>query len=131
MLAIGFSGRAQDYVIASGLAIHLDGKDHCNSTTTGLGIEHEGYAVGFFRNSNCRWSTYAAKFWTPFHLQVSDWRLKLGALAGVVTGYPTSPMPAGGFVASLEFGHQKINVVYIPPVGSTGNVIWLQSGFRW
>lgn len=116
------------WAVVSGIAIHLDGRDHCNSTTSGLGIEKNGYAVGFYRNSNCKWSTYAAKAWLPLRAA----GLKLGAIGGAVTGYKTSVLPAAGFAAAFEKRDWGFNVILIPPISdSSTGVVWLQTKFRW
>lgn len=133
LIGVGLSGRAEDYVIVSGLAKHLDGKQHCNSTTTGLGYEHsqsENWRsqIGFYRNSNCRWSAYAAEAWMPLHLG----NLSLGLLGGVVSGYASSILPAGGIVTAYRFKNWKLNLITIPPVGnSSDGVLWLQAGIAW
>ncbi len=135
LVGVGMSGRAEDYVIVSGLAKHLDGKQHCNSTTTGLGYEHsqsENWRsqIGFYRNSNCRWSAYAAEAWMPVYLQSIN--VRLGVLGGVVTGYGSAVLPAGGLVTSFEFKKWKLNLITIPPVGnSSDGVLWLQAGIAW
>ncbi len=133
LAGVGLSGRAADYVIVSGLAKHLDGKQHCNSTTTGLGYEHSqsenwSYQVGFYRNSNCRWSSYAAEAWMPLHFG----SVAMGVLGGVVSGYGSSILPAGGFVTSYTFKTWKLNLITIPPIGnSSDGVLWLQMGVLW
>lgn len=128
LLAVGYNGWSKDYVIGSGLAIHLDGAHHCNSTTTGLGYEHSQsenwrYQVGFYRNSNCRWSSYIAEAWLP--IKLGSWRG--GLIAGLVSGYSAPILPAGGLVASCEPGKYGFNVIFIPPAGESGSgVLWFQ-----
>jgi hypothetical protein len=104
-------GKADTWIVVSGLAKHLDGGEHCNSITTGLGYERTqigndrtqiGYSFGFYRNSNCAWSFYAARSWLPLSLQVSDWRLRAGGIAGGVTGYTSAVLPVAGLAASVE-----------------------------
>ncbi|HZR02816.1 MAG TPA: hypothetical protein VFA81_06575 [Burkholderiales bacterium] len=127
--AVAIQGRAQTWLIGSGLAIHLDGKRHCNSITEGGGLEHDDYAVGFYRNSNCRWSLYAGRSWMPLYLQSAG--LRLGAIAGVVTGYNSAVLPVAALAASVGTERYKLNIIYVPPAFGSGNVIWLQSGLRW
>ena len=126
--------RAQDYVIVSGLAKHLDGKQHCNSTTTGLGYEHsqsENWRsqIGFYRNSGCKWSAYLGEAWLP--LKLGNWRG--GVIAGLVTGYGSPVLPAGGAVISYEPKESLgFNLIYIPPAGESGSgVLWLQARLPW
>ena len=128
LVGIGLSGRTQDWVIGSGIALHMDGQDHCNNRfTPGFGVEVGNYAVSVYANSNCKTSFYAAKFWTPLKFGA----VRLGTLGGVATGYTAPILPVGGFVAALEGEIYKLNVIFIPPVGSSGNVLWLQIGKRW
>jgi len=128
ILAIGASGRAQDWIVSNGLAFHLDGSSHChNHFTPGLGLEFGSYAIGFYSNSNCRWSAYAAKSWLP--LQFSN--VKVGAIGGVVTGYAQSILPAAGLAATFETERYGINLIYVPPFQNSGNVAWIQWKVRW
>jgi hypothetical protein len=119
---------AQDWLSLHGLAKHLDGKVHCNSTTSGLGVEH-GISqtvramAGFYRNSNCRYSAYAGGAYTPLALG----QVHLGALAGVVSGYRNSVLPAAGLVAALEWQRFGVDVVFIPPYKDSGNVLWVSA----
>lgn len=129
--AVGVFGRAMSeevWVVVSGLAKHLDHREHCNSVTSGLGLEARGYAVGFYRNSNCRWSTYAAKTWLP--LKVGEW--KAGAISGVVTGYKNSLLPAAALALTYEQKGWGFNLIGVPPFKeSAGGVVWAQLKFRW
>lgn len=123
---------ADDWLVVNGLAKHLDGELHCNSTTSGLGYEREHTrtlraTVGFYRNSNCRWSAYAAEAWTPLELGA----VRAGVLGGVVTGYTARIMPAGGLALSIEGRTLGANVIFIPPYKESGNVVWLQAKVRW
>lgn len=133
-LAVWSAGAAAaDWLVGNGLAKHLYGGEHCNSVTTGLGLEHAAgedgdarYSVGFYRNSNCKWSAYAARAW--LYLSFADWHV--GTIAGLVTGYGRPLTPAGGFVASYEPGRYGLNVVYVPPLQGSGNVLWLQAKWK-
>lgn len=129
--AVGVFGRAMSeevWIVVSGFAKHLDGREHCNSMTSGTGLEARGYAVGFYRNSNCRWSAYAAKTWLPLHFE--NWRL--GGIAGVVTGYKVSPLPAAALVVTYEQPKWGFNIIGVPPFKESGSgVLWAQLKFRW
>ena len=131
---LAYYSSAQDALVVSGLAIHLDGGHHCNSVTEGLGWEHsqsENYRsqVGFYRNSNCRWSAYIAEAWLPLH--VGNWRS--GLIAGAVTGYRATITPVAGFVSAYQITrHWGINAVTIPPSGESGKgVVWFQAAYTW
>jgi len=123
---------AQTWLVVNGLAKHLDGGEHCNSITTGLGVERAAgpwrTSAGFYRNSNCEWSTYAAEAWCGLRIGIAC----AGAIAGVVTGYRRSGvLPAGGAVLALERERVGANIVFIPPLRDSGNVLWLQAKVRW
>lgn len=130
LVGIGMSGRAADYVVVSGLALHLDGATHCNTyVTPGIGYEHTlsknwQLSVGAYDNSNCRLSAYVAGAWLP--LKFSDWRL--GTISGLVSGYNNSVLPVGGLVFSYEPKNKiGFNFIFIPPAGETSaGVGWLQ-----
>ena len=131
---LAYHSAAQDYIIGSGIALHLDRAHHCNSITSGLGYEHSQsenwrYQVGFYRNSQCRWSTYIAEAWLPIKLAA----LKLGLIGGAVTGYSAPILPAGGLVASYEPKNSPgFNLIFIPPAGESGKgVLWGQIKWEW
>lgn len=130
---VAIQGWSQSYAVVSGLAIHLDGEKHCNSFTSGLGVERPisgtvRYALGFFDNSNCRWSTYAALAWLP--LTLGNW--KAGTISGAVTGYRESLLPAAGAVLVYERPTWGLNLILIPPSGdSSAGVLWCQWKLRW
>lgn len=118
---------AEDWLVGSGVAIHISGGHHCNSFTAGIGIEHRisetwRAAAGLYDNSNCNVSAYTAGVWLPLRFD----RIRLGALGGLVTGYRASIMPVGGLAASYEARRWGSNLIYIPPVGNSGNVLWWQ-----
>ena len=135
LVGIGMSGKAQDYLVLSGLVYHLDGEQHCNNRfTRGIGYEHQlskktRLAVGYYDNSNCDDSFYVAGAWLP--LRVSDW--KLGVMGGVVSGYSNAILPAGGLIFAYE-PEKKVgfNIIFIPPAGDTSKgVCWLQAKLPW
>lgn len=132
LLAAAGAACAQDWIAVHGLAKHLDGRIHCNSTTSGLGFERGVTAAfrtiaGFYRNSNCRYSAYAGAAYLP--IEVGP--VRLGGLAGLVTGYRMSPLPAAGFVAAFEWRRFGIDVVLIPPYNESGNVLWVSAKVPW
>jgi hypothetical protein len=121
------NAKAERWLVTSGYAFHLDGSDYCNEITAGLGLEFgERYSTGFYYNSNCRWSAYVGKAWTP--LALGDW--KVGGLVGGVTGYDTPIMPVGALFGSLEGKKYGLNLTYIPPFKDSGNVLWVQMKMR-
>lgn len=131
LVGIGMTGKAADWLVGSGVAVHLDGKDYCNDITTGLGLEtveeNVRSSVGFYRNSNCHWSAYIGRGWTPLHYGP----VSLGVLVGAVTGYDMAITPVGALLASIEGKKLGLNVSYIPPLKDSGNVLWFQIKVRW
>ena len=138
LVGIGLSGHAGDWndhasswLVLSGLAVHLDGAKHCNSTTTGIGYERTytqaAYSVGVYRNSNCRWSSYAAKAWMPVSLGYT----RLGLIGGLVTGYERPLTPVPGLALTYERKTWGLNLIGIPPTSSSSTgVLWLQAKYR-
>jgi hypothetical protein len=120
-LAVWVVAYSQDWLVASGLAIHLDGEKHCNSITEGLGYERGDYAVGFYRNSQCKPSFYAARSWLPIQYR----NLRLGITAGGVTGYGRPITPVAGLAATYEQKTWGIDLLYVPPFKGSGDVIWV------
>lgn len=135
LAVVGFVGfcKAQDWIVMSGLAKHLDGESHCNNhITKGGGFERRisgtwRAAGGIYDNSNCRLSAYAAAVWLP--LRSGPWGF--GGLAGGLTGYRMPVSPAGGLAATYEERRWGVNLIYIPPFKESGNVAWLQLKVPW
>jgi hypothetical protein len=133
VLAIFVIAHAETWAVMSGIAVHLDGRSHCNWRTDGLGVEYSNDGadrtqLGFYRNSNCKWSAYAARAWLP--LKFLD--LRGGAIVGAVTGYSASVTPVAALALSYEHKDWGVNVIGIPPTGeSGGGVLWLQFKKKW
>lgn len=122
--------RSKTWLVFSGLAHHFDGNGYCNNRfTKGIGLEHKGYAIGVYDNSNCDTSFYAAKAWRP--LQSGSWRG--GAIAGVVSGYGSPALPIAGLVVTYERKTWGLTATLIPPVGPSSGVAWIQikRAFEW
>lgn len=132
LLAFALTSAAQDWIVTNGLAYHFEkGKDY-NWATAGVGFEkqlREGVRAvgGFYLNSHREWSTYLGGAWLP--IAVGAW--KAGVLGGGATGYGRPVTPVGGLVLSYELRSYGFNAVFIPPVASTGGVLWLQAKTRW
>lgn len=129
-----FVAHAQDWLVASGFVRHLNGvSGHCNDRVTpGFGVEKSlsadrRLAFGVYDNSNCRVSGYGSYVWLPLH----QGSFHLGALAGAVTGYQMPVMPAAGLTGAYEGRSYGLNLIWIPPVRDSGNVLWLQAKFAW
>ena len=124
---------AQDWLVVNGLVAHLEGTYCNNRITEGLGYEHAAgelrFAVGFYDNSNCRYSSYAAAAWLPARLSE---RVRLGVIGGGVTGYKANVTPAGGLTLTYEGERYGFNLIGIPPLSdSSPGVFWLQGKVRW
>lgn len=128
LLAIGGMSRAHDWIIVNGFAQHLGSGSHCNNhDTAGAGIERDHAQAGFYRNSNCKLSIYAAKAWLP----ITAGAVKLGLIGGAVTGYASAVTPVAALAATYETQTYGLNLIGIPPAGgSSGAVIWLQAKVR-
>ena len=135
LAGVGLSGRTQDYVVISGLALHLDGARHCNTyVTPGIGYEHAlsktwKLSVGAYDNSNCKLSSYVAGAWLPLKYG----SFKLGTISGLVSGYNNSILPVAGLVLSYEPKNRiGLNFLFIPPAGDTSDgIFWAQFKFPW
>lgn len=104
---------------------HFNREPHYNERNTGLGIEYffnesTAVAIGHYRNSVRRSSTYLHFVYTP--LEIGSFRL--GGAVGVLDGYPElrngrySPavLPVGTSTFKL-FNHDVgVNLTYIPTI---------------
>lgn len=134
IVLVGFVAfcQAQTWIVGSGAALHLNGDPHCNSFTAGIGFERHvsrdwRAAFGVYDNSNCRTSAYGSAVWTPLHAG----RWHLGAIGGFVTGYRMPVSPAAGLSTSYEAKRWGVNLIFIPPLKNSGNVLWLQAKVPW
>lgn len=131
LVLLGFVAytHAHDWIIVNGFAQHLGGGSHCNNhDTAGAGLERDHAQLGFYRNSNCKLSIYAAKAWLP----ITAGAVKLGLIGGAVTGYSSAVTPVAALAATYETKTWGLNMIGIPPAGgSSGAVIWLQAKVRW
>ena len=93
-----------------------------NEFNPGAGVEvqwqpRHAVSAGYFRNSVDGDSLYLLYHFTP--LQVGR-HVRLGGMAGVVTGYPGyndgGVAPAGGFVAKIEGERFGANLILLPPL---------------
>src|SRR5688572_27956267 len=113
MTMVAIQGKTADWLVGSGIALHLNGKTYCNEITAGLGVERvDGdwrYSAGFYDNSNCRWSVYAGMAWTPFRI----FGAAVGALGGGVTGYKNDLTPVGAGFAAFEGRRWGLDLTYI------------------
>lgn len=130
LLAIGFSGRAEDWLVVSGISYHLD-RNGQNERNWGAGGEHrltENNRLGYgaYKNSSNRLSIYLANAYTPYRCLIAD----CGVIFGLVTGYEQDQKPTvlGGLAATIERGDVGLNLIFIP---AAGGVAFAQVKFRW
>lgn len=113
-----------------------------NETNTGIGIEYGidrnwTLAVGTYKNSVYKRSTYIQGVWTPdaTTYNFGELSLKAGLAVGVVNGYPDQMQ--GGFfpavlpVLSAEYKRVGVNLTYIPSLdGAVDGAVALQLKFK-
>lgn len=108
-----------------------------NQENWGAGVEvqwqpRHAVSAGYYRNSVDEDSFYALYHYTP--LQLGRF-VRLGGMAGVVTGYPGyndgGLAPAGGLVAKVEGQRVGVNLIYLPKIPDvTPNTVALQFKLR-
>lgn len=108
-----------------------------NQENWGGGLEvqwkpRHAVSAGYYRNSVDEDSFYALYHYTPLELGRF---VRLGGMAGVVTGYPGyndgGLAPAGGLVAKIEGDRVGVNVIYLPKISDiTPNTVALQFKLR-
>lgn len=113
MIAIAIDCAPQIHVAA----IHA--KAGYNGDTPGIGLlcpiaNNTSLAVGTYRNSLSMQSNYAAAVWQPLHLGP----LRVGALAGVVTGYRRDFTPMAALAVSVPVRAIELHLVAVPAVSN-------------
>ena len=108
-----------------------------NESNPGIGVEvqwqpRHGLAAGYYRNSVDEDSLYALYQYTPLAL---GRYVRVGAMVGVVTGYPGyndgGLAPGAGLVAKIEGARFGANLVFLPEVSDiTPNTLGLQLKYR-
>ena len=108
-----------------------------NEFNPGIGVEVQwrpvhAMSAGYFRNSVDENSLYLLYHFTPMPI---GRHVRLGAIAGVVTGYPGyndgGVAPAGGLVAKIEGERFGANVILLPPLEDvTPATVGLQLKYR-
>ena len=77
------------YAVVSGFeSWHSNNRDDLNPHNTGIGIRTAGgWTLGTYYNSIRRWSVYTGREWQWKLLGTDDHALRIGAVAGAVSGY--------------------------------------------
>jgi hypothetical protein len=78
-----------DWAVLTGFeSWHSDNRDDLNPHNTGIGIRTPGgWTAGTYYNSIRRWSVYAGHEWQWKMIGTDDHAVRLGAVAGAVSGY--------------------------------------------
>jgi hypothetical protein len=91
LLATPFAQASEELgtaVISGFESWHSNNRDDLNPHNTGIGIRLEGgWTLGTYYNSIRRWSTYAGREWQWKIFGTDEHALRIGAVAGAVTGY--------------------------------------------
>lgn len=120
--------RAETSLIIHGVSKHT-GSYAYNENNTGLGLRYQvnhdwSVQAGSYINSYNKRTTYVAGNYTPIHYGA----LKLGAFAGVGTGYDQPIM--AGLLAVYDFGKVTASVRAVPKVGKLDGVVALEIGVQ-
>jgi hypothetical protein len=93
--------------------------ENLNETNPGIGLRwtdgdyHK--MLGVYKNSNYKQSAYALMAYTPIKIGAA----RLGAVAGVVTGYESPYQPVAGLYAVLPVTERlSLNITAVPDVKS-------------
>jgi len=113
------------WVDVNGVSYHFKREPKHNERNWGLGLtfplsEKTAFAVGTYKNSNWRQTTYAWYEYTPWTIGP----VKVGFLGGGVTGYRSgnNVMPAAGLLFTTRSDKVGFNVVCLPPVMCAASV---------
>ena len=95
------------------------GNDY-NGDTPGIGVlcpiaNNTRFAAGTYFNSFRRQSNYAAVVWQPFDIG----GVKVGVLAGAVSGYKSYAIPLAAAAATLPVGQFELHLTLIPEANTS------------
>lgn len=123
------------WVNLGGFSSHVNRNKDYNEDNVGMGLEYQlqpdvALMAGAFNNSIRHTTSYVAANWLP--LSLGGW--KLGAVAGVMNGYP-GIAGGGAFVAALpmasyEGTHVGVNLGLIPTTDKVEGALVIQLKFR-
>lgn len=115
VLAIGFSGKADDWMTSTVRSYHMERGKGYEEANYGIGYEKHWsdrlrLSAGIYRNSERNNSAYLA--WTSCVARSGSWLLC--GMAGGVTGYSEKVSPMLGAVLSYEGKEWGANVILFP-----------------
>lgn len=123
------------WVNLGGFSSHMDRNKGYNEDNVGLGVEYRlqpdmALMAGAFNNSIRQTTSYAAVSWLP--LSLGGW--KLGAVAGVMNGYP-GISHGGAFLAALPMASYEgkrfgVNLGLIPTIDKVDGAVVIQLKLR-
>jgi hypothetical protein len=123
------------WVNLGGFSSHMDRSKGYNEDNVGMGVEYGlqpdmALMAGAFNNSVRQTTTYAAVNWLP--LSLGGW--KLGAVVGVMNGYP-GIAHGGAFLAALPMASYEgtrfgVNLGLIPSIDKVDGAFVIQLKLR-
>lgn len=119
------------FTVTSGFISRHAGPKVYNERNAGVGLRIDqgtlaGWHIGSYRNSHGRTSVYVAREWL---WQVAG-PLRLGAVAGVATGYNGFVLPAALPEAVLRFGRFE-TALLVQPIDSSRSPAMVALQLRW
>lgn len=123
------------WVNLGGFSSHVNRDKGYNEDNVGMGVEYQlqpdvALMAGAFNNSLRQTTSYAAVNWLP--LSLGGW--KLGAVAGVMNGYPAIEN-GGAFLAALPMASYEgrrfgVNLGLIPTIDRVDGALFIQLKLR-
>lgn len=130
-----YSASAESWLTMPAYSWHFsgreDGKGSYETMNTGLGLEHVvtpsfRVAAGIYRNSVRRDSGYFGVGYLPLQLGP----VRIGASAGVVSGYTSNLLPVLVPTLTIEGKQFGVNLLVVPPAEGSPSVIGVVLKFK-
>jgi len=106
---------AETAITVSGFSYH-GARDRYtfNEFNPGIGVEHDGYVAGYYKNSWSKPTVYAGYTYRP--VELANGHIKAGVTAVAMTGYryPVGVLP----VVEIGSGRVSVETVYKPRMGA-------------
>jgi hypothetical protein len=110
--AASVSAHAETWLIVSGASYHADRSGNWNEQNIGVGIRHNNWTAGTYKNSYRRQTTFVGYVWQPIEFGP----VSAGVTAAVTTGY-SSPVVAFPTVSVKLTDRIVIDLVCAPAIG--------------